>query len=313
MRKALLLYNPLSGQRQERRASDIESALSTLRSSGIEASTAPTTAAGQATDQVRQAIADGYDAIFACGGDGTIHDVLQGLVGTQVGLGIIPLGTANSFAHDLKIPTEPSAAALAAVNSPPRRIAVGHIAYQDFNGKPASRYFAFIVGIGVDAHLFYKINAAAKKRFGMGAYCLKAFQLWLLHPKDPFAVEFLEGALSRRAEVSQFLAVRIGDFGGVLRDLAPGASLDRDDLRFVLFHTRSRIKYLRYILRGLFGTNWQVPGIELLHSTAAHCWTLDNAGSSQRVLIEADGELLGMLPAKITMLPDALTLLSPAS
>ena len=57
-----------------------------------------------------------------------------------------------------------------------------------------------------------------------------------------------------QAEVSQLLAVRIRNFGGVLRELAPGASLDRDDLRLVLFRTRSRLAYLRYIIRGLVGS-----------------------------------------------------------
>ena len=115
----------------------------------------------------------------------------------------------------------------------------------------------------MDAHLFYKLDPLVKRRFGMAAYCAKATGLWLTHKMENFAVEFPEEGRTRRAEVSQLLAVRIRDFGGVLRQLAPGASLDRDDLRLVLFRTRSRLAYLRYVLRGLFGTNWKVPGIEL--------------------------------------------------
>src|SRR6202049_131375 len=115
MRKAILLYNPLSGRRRGRRLADIEAALSVLRGAGVEASAAPTRAASDATDHTKQAIAEGCDTIFACGGDGTVHEVLQGLVGADTALGIIPLGTANSLAHDLRLPLSPAAAARAAL------------------------------------------------------------------------------------------------------------------------------------------------------------------------------------------------------
>lgn len=306
MRKAMLLYNPLSGRSLAHRLTDVESALSVLRKAGVEASAAPTRAPSDATDQTKQAVANGCDAIFACGGDGTIHDVLQGLVGTNVALAIIPLGTANCLAHDLRLPLSPVRAAEAALTAKLLRIAVGRIEYQDFAGQPASRYFSFIVGIGVDAHLFYKLDPLIKRRFGMAAYCAKATRLWLTHKMKNFAVEI---AGQGNLEVSQLLAVRIQNFGGVLRELAPGASLERDDLRFVLFRTKSRIAYLRYILRGLFGTNWRVSGIDLAYATGAIC--RDAPDSQARTFVEADGELLGTLPAKIFMVPDAVTLLAP--
>jgi diacylglycerol kinase (ATP) len=320
MRKAILLYNPLSGGRRGRRLKDVEAALSVLRSAGVEAVAAPTRAASDATDQTKQAIAEGCDTIFACGGDGTIHDVLQGLVGRDAALGIIPLGTANSLAHDLRLPLSAAGAARAALTAKPRRIAVGQIEYQDFAGNHAQRYFIVTAGIGVDAHLFYKLDPLAKRRFGLAAYCAKATRLWLTHKMENFEAEIEQEIAERpqigRAEVSQLLAVRIADFGGVLRELAPGASLERDDLRVVLFHTRSRLAYLRYVLRGLLGTNWKVPGIELFHSTGAVCRNVTSSadlGKKSRIFVEADGELLGTLPAKVSMVRDAVTVLAPAS
>jgi diacylglycerol kinase (ATP) len=314
MRKAILLYNPLSGRRRERRLEDVEAARSVLRHAGVEASAAPTRGASDATDQARQAIAEGCDTIFACGGDGTIHDVLQGLVGTNAALAVIPLGTANSLAHDLRVPLSAIGAARAALTAKPRRIAVGRIEYQDFEGNRGSRYFTVIVGIGVDAHVFYELDPLSKRHFGMAAYSAKATLLWLTHKMENFAVEFAEEEQTHHAEVSQLLAVRIRDFGGVLRQLAPGASLDRDDLRLVLFRTRSRLAYLRYVLRGLFGTHWKVPGIELVHSAGAICRDVvspTQSGTKPRIFVEADGEILGTLPAKISMVCDALTVLAP--
>jgi diacylglycerol kinase (ATP) len=312
MRKAMLLYNPLSGRRRKRRLADVEAALQVLRKAGVEASAAPTRAASDATDQTRQAIADGCDTVFACGGDGTIHDVLQGLVGSNAALAIIPLGTANSLAHDLKLPLSPAEAAHSALTARARRIAVGRIEYQDFAGNRAARYFTVTAGIGLDAHVFYKLDPLAKRRFGMAAYCAKATQLWLTHKLETFAVEIGDERQSRQAKVSQLLAVRIRDFGGVLRQLAPGASLDRNELRLVLFHTHSRVAYLRYVLRGLFATNWKVPGIELVYGTSAVCRdAASSTSTNSRIFVEADGELLGTLPAQISVVHDAVTLLVP--
>jgi len=311
MRKAILLYNPLSGRRGHP-LPDVDAALEVLRSAGVEASAAPTRAASDATDQTKQAIAEGCDTVFACGGDGTVQDVLQGLVGSNTALAILPLGTANCLAHDLRLPLPPKDAARAALTAKPRRIAVGRIEYQDFAGHRAARYFTVTVGIGVDAHLFYKLDPLAKRRFGMAAYLAKATRLWLTHKMEDFAVEIRDEGQTQLSEVSQLLAVRIRDFGGVLRQLAPGASLDRDDLRLVLVHTHSRIAYLRYILRGLFGTDWTVPGIELLYSASVACRDLPSSpGTKPRIFVEADGELLGTLPAEISVVRDAVTLLTP--
>jgi len=309
MRKAILLYNPYSGRRRKQRVADVEASLVVLRKAGVEASMAETRGSSDTATQAGQAITQGCDTVFACGGDGTVHDVLQALVGTETALGIIPLGTANSLAHDLGLPLKPEAAAQAALKAKLRRVAVGRVEYCDLTGQTVARYFTVAVGIGVDAHLFYKLNPVVKRHFGMAAYCARATWLWLTHPLEKFAVEITEDGAVRRMDVSQILAVRIRDFGGVLRELAPGASLDRDDLRFVLFHTRSRIAYLRYVVRGLLRTNWSVPGIELVNGSHAGCSLLSTFPGS-RIYVEADGELLGTLPAQITMMRDTVNLLA---
>jgi diacylglycerol kinase family enzyme len=230
------------------------------------------------------------------------------MVGSNAALGIIPLGTANALAHDLRLPLSAAGAARVLLNARSRRIAVGRVDYTGLHGGGGSKFFTVAVGIGVDAHLFYKLNALVKGHFGMGAYYAKATRLWLTHPMEKFAVE-VEGSAS--AEVSQLLAVRIRNFGGVLRELAPGASLDRDDMRLVLFRTRNRLAYLHYIVRGMLGAPWQVRGIDLEYSRKLDCRPLAREGKKSRVFVEADGELLGKLPASISVVPDALTLLVP--
>jgi diacylglycerol kinase (ATP) len=117
------------------------------------------------------------------------------------------------------------------------------------------------------------------------------------------------------AKVTELLAVRIRNFGGVLRALAPGASLDRDDVRLILCHTGHRLWYLAYVTRSLLRQDWTIPGIELAYSTKACCDYADPPSNTSqpraKIYVEADGELIGSLPAEITVVPNALTLLAP--
>jgi diacylglycerol kinase family enzyme len=129
-----------------------------------------------------------------------------------------------------------------------------------------------------------------------------------------FAVEYTQSSAStpKTANVTELLAVRIRNFGGVLRELAPGASLDRDDVRLVFCHTASRMAYLAYVTAGLFRLAWPIPGIELAYAVKASCdYVIAGAEPQPKIYVEADGELLGSLPAEITVVPDTLTLLAP--
>jgi YegS/Rv2252/BmrU family lipid kinase len=312
MRKAALFYNPFSGRRRKQRVLDVEAAASVFRSAGVEIEISATRAASDAGAQARIAVREGFDTIIACGGDGTVHDVLQGIATQEAALGIIPLGTANALAHDLHLPLSPKAAAHTLLTAVPRRIAVGRIDYRDFGNLPAFRYFTVTAGVGVDAHLFYKLNRLMKDRMGMMAYYSKATHLWLTHRMRYFEAEFSSngGETKREARLSEMLAVRINFFGGVLRELAPGASLARNDMRLVLCRTGNRALYLAYVFRGLLGMSRRVPGIELAHADQVACTNVPGE-KPENIYAEADGELLGRLPVTLSMVPNALTLLVP--
>ena len=310
MRKAALLYNPESGG-SGRRQRDLQAAVEILRRGGVQAELVPTNSPQHAEDEARKAIESGADTIFACGGDGTIHNIVQVLAGSKIALGVLPMGTANALAHDLGIPLRVPAAAEAALQSTTRRVALGRITYQNLEGASNARYFVVAAGFGLDAHLFYKLHTGTKKRLGMGAYYVKAWQLWFRYPMTKFRVKYAgeSGALNE-ANVTELMAIRIRHFGGVIQELAPGASLDRDDMRLILCRTSSRIAYLAYVTRALLRRRWNIRGIELAYSTKASCEYLDSS-PRRKIYVEADGELVGTLPAEITVVPDALTLLAP--
>jgi len=312
MQRAALFYNPLSGRRRKHRVHDVERATAALRAAGIQVEAEPTRAASDAAAQVRMAIRNGFDTIVACGGDGTVHDILQGIAGRDAALGIIPLGTANAMAHDLRMPMNPEAAARALLTATPKRIAVGQIHYRDFNAIPCSRFFTVAAGVGLDAHLFYKLNRLTKDRMGMMAYYSKAWHLWWTHRMRYFEAEFSSNGTGPRREgrLSEMLAVRINHFGGVLRELAPGASLARNDLRLVLCRTGSRARYLAYVFRGVLGMSAGIPGIELAYADQVTCRPIASE-KPENIYVEADGELLGRLPITLSVVPDSLTVLVP--
>lgn len=316
MHKVTILFNPNSGRRG--RDAELNHAIGVIQSAGVRTELTVCRSSQEATDNARCAVADGSDTVFACGGDGTIHDVIQGLAGTPVALAILPFGTANALAHDLGIPLRPAAAAQAAVEGTVRRIALGRVEYEDFHGKAAARYFTVAAGIGVDAHLFYKLTAQLKNRSGMTAYYLKAWQLWATYNMRRFEVEYANGGgVRQRALLTELLAVRIKFFGNILRELVPGASLDCNDLRAVMCRTASRNAYLQYVAGRLLGRQWEIDGIDLVSCSEVVCKLPEKNGhevsGEERVYVEADGELLGRLPARMTMEPDALSIVAPAA
>ena len=316
MRKAALLYNPDSGGSKQRQQ-ELRSALSILRNGGVEAELLPTESRDHAGEEARRAIASGCDTVFACGGDGTIHNIAQVLANTPVALGILPIGTANALAHDLRLPLKIPEAAKAALQAIPKRIALGQISCLNLNGKRETLFFIVAAGIGVDAHLFYKLHTGTKQRLGMGAYYAKAWHMWFTYPMTRFHVSYNDAGHTTPtdAEVTELLAVRIRNFGGVIRELAPGASLDRNDVRLILCHTGNRLSYLAYVTRSLLGQGWAIPGIKLAYGTKASCDYADppknTTQTRPKIYVEADGELIGSLPAEITVVPNALTLLAP--
>jgi diacylglycerol kinase (ATP) len=322
MQRAVLIYNPSSGRVRNNRVRLIEAVATALRSAGVEATLVPTLAPGSAGDQAREAISSGADTVLACGGDGTIHEVLQGMVGTGAALGVVPLGTANVLACDLRIPSDPAAAARFALSAEPRSTAVGQIEYVNKAGECASRYFIAAAGVGADAYLAYELTAEFKRSHGMAAYYMKATQLWAMHDFPPFEVAFndLERGCNRSELVSELLAIRITDFGGIMRQMAPRAALIRDDLELILFKTGRRFDFLRFMLNKMAGQDRPSPGIEFVRSDRVECRAAvpERIAAEWRrpfreatIYTEADGEPLGRMPARISIMPSAIKLLMP--
>jgi diacylglycerol kinase (ATP) len=311
MRRVALIYNPVSGQHSAGRASHIPNVQAILREAGVEVSSLETHAPGSAKALAVAAVRQGHDTVLACGGDGTVHEALQGLVGTDVALGVVPLGTANALAQNLGLGRNPVKAVRALLNAKHVEVPVGRIFFQEPNGTEGWRYFTVAAGIGADALLMSSMDPELKRRYGYALYILEAAKIWATNPFPLFDARFSvngNGA-SRMEQVSQLLAVRIRSFGGALGVLAPGATLHKNDLSIVAFKTRSRIQYMRFLLATILGRQTFSRTIELLDADSVECRPLN--GSKTSVFVEADGEVLGALPARIELAREKLTLLVP--
>jgi diacylglycerol kinase (ATP) len=313
MRRVALIYNPASGQHPNSNTALLDCAVAVLREAGVEAEMLLTHGPGAAGELARQAVERGCDTVLACGGDGTVNEVLQSLVGGPAALGVVPMGTANALAADLGICAPPVRAARALLAASPVRISVGRIFYRDRAGSEHSRYFTVAAGVGADGQFFYRLDSNLKRRFGYAAYLMEALHLWSTHPFPFFDAQITPpgNAKAEVEQVSQLLAVRIGNFGGLVQNLVPGAALRNHSLQLVAFKTRSRLRYLRFIAAVLFRRHTYSREIQSLEAAVVECRAQN--GSLERVLVEADGELLGCLPARIEIVPDALTLLIPTS
>jgi diacylglycerol kinase (ATP) len=117
-----------------------------------------TTSSAEGTTAATQAAARGdFDAIVAAGGDGTVHAVSKGVLGSSVPLGIIPTGTADVYAREIGLPRAPAALADTLLHGNVAALPVGEV-----NGRP----FLFVVGVGFDAEAVQLFEAAGSRQFG---------------------------------------------------------------------------------------------------------------------------------------------------
>lgn len=163
MRRAALLYNPVAGRRESRRT--IPRLRAVLSARGWRIDLLPTEGAGTAPDQLRRAMeAASLDTVFVYGGDGTLREAAQGLLGTETRLAPLPGGTTNVFCHSLGLPRDPLVAAQLLSRGRSREISVGIL---------DDRVFLMQVSAGLDAAVLAAVDGDAKARWGRVAIVAK--------------------------------------------------------------------------------------------------------------------------------------------
>ncbi len=295
-RRAAIIYNPVA-RGLSRHLHLLQRTIGLLKEQGVQASLVETTAPGSAGGQARQQIEAGCDLIVAAGGDGTINEVIDGMLHTGVPLAILPGGTANVLARELRLPINMAKVAAEISALQPCRLAVGAL---KTDGKTA-RSFVCMAGAGLDAEIVYRLNLDLKAVAGKLAYYIGGFSQ-VLRPLREFEV-IVDG---RRFEASFALVSRVRNYGGDL-EIARGASLLRDEFDVVLFRGTVSARYLGYLVGVATRQVHRMNGCTVLRGRSVSC--IPPAGTD--VYLQVDGELAGKLPASLEIVPDALTLLVP--
>jgi len=281
------------GLKRLARAADI------LRETGHDTWLVPTQGPGTAGAIARSHIAEGAELILAAGGDGTINEIAEGVAFSTVPLGILPAGTANVLANEMGLGSGMERAAARIAGCIPTRVSMGRLTCM--NGSERTRLFLLMAGIGLDARIVYNISMPLKARFGKVAYWIAGFSL-LGRDLNEFEVTF-EG---RRLTCSFALISKVRNYGGDL-EIARNVSLLDDRFEMVLFEGRSSFRYLKYLTRVALRKVAGLKGVSIIRSTGACV----SGTADRRIYIQVDGEYAGHLPARVEIVPDALTLLIP--
>jgi diacylglycerol kinase (ATP) len=162
----VIIFNPVAGRR---RAHLLWRVLDVLVANGVRLDLAETHRAGHAEALAREAVTRGEEMVVAAGGDGTIAEVANGLMGSGARLGVIPLGTANVLAHELGLPFAPKSVAAALAFGRTCTLWPGQA-----NGRDRTRLFVQMIGVGFDAHVVQHLPFALKKVIGKGAYVVQS-------------------------------------------------------------------------------------------------------------------------------------------
>ena len=265
----------------------------------------PTYAAGSARPLAAEAVREGFDVVAAAGGDGTVNEVLNGIgevpgAFENVRLGVLPFGTVNVFARELRIPLTFERAWRTLVEGAETSIDLPQAEYTS-GGKPARRYFAQMAGAGWDARAIELVDWGLKKKFGKYAYFVAGIKAWLGAMPN---VEAFNGAVRANGPLA---LVGNGRFYGGNWALFPLADLQDGLLEVSVFPSLSVVGAARGLCGLLTNSLYRIGGVK--HFRAR---TLE-LSSAAPVWLQLDGENVCPLPARLSVEPRGLRVICPAS
>src|SRR5689334_11224774 len=294
-RKAILISNPKTGRYASRRR-PVQDVASQLRTLGLDVDLKLTTGPGEATEIAARAARDGSSDVIVAGGDGTINEALQGLAGTDARLAIIPRGTGNVLARELKLPLDEESALTVVAKGKPRKIYLGLVIDETTN---QSRHFVLMAGIGLDASVVGGVQPSLKKRIGRGAFWVSGLSHLANWNPQPFTLE-----INGDKYQATFAAVgKAPRYGGDLA-ITPGARLDQPEFEVCIIETTSRVRYLQLLSHAMRnGMPRDKPEVRFVNAVKVRAY-----GNAQ---VQIDGELLGALPMRFEIAPHSLEVIVP--
>jgi diacylglycerol kinase (ATP) len=295
-KRVTIIYNPMSG-RPGRRAERAGEMARLLKERGIGAEARATEGPNHATTLAREAVTNGASVVVGYGGDGTLNEIIQGMVGGPAALAVWAGGTANVVALDLGMPSGLGKLADVIAAAKTTRISLG-VARREREGD--ERYFFMFAGVGLDASIARGVNQRLKRRTGEFAFWVEGLKHLVKWQPEPFTID-VDGA---RYESGFTLIANGKGYGGGLC-MTPEAKLEDPwfDV-YILPPHKSNLGYLRDLAWCMRGQIAKTSGTTV---RGKHV----RANSSDGPWVETDGEVIGPLPMSFDIVPDALSVVVP--
>jgi len=286
--RACIIWNPKAGQGLGSRRT-LLAVSRQLESAGWKLQIWESREAGHATSLARQAVEAGYQVVVAAGGDGTVNEVLNGLVGTGAILGVIPLGTTNVWAREMGIPLNPTQAAALLLDGEVRTVDVG---------MAGDRYFLLMAGVGFDGEVMRAVEPEAKRRFGILAYLLVGAWAALTF-RGTRADIVVDDRRLRRRRIQLMVLGNTRRYAFV--EITPQARADDGLLDVCIFEGKEGfLTKIRHLIAVLLGRHIRSPEVEYLRGAQVVVWTQDP------LPVQADGEYIGSTPMTFRVIPRAI-------
>ncbi|HEX9611872.1 MAG TPA: diacylglycerol kinase family protein [Gemmatimonadales bacterium] len=303
MTQALLITNPVAA-RTDARA--VRVVLDTLRGGGWTVDVLATTRPGDARRFAEEARGQGFDVVVSYGGDGTAIQVAAGLLGSGIPLGLVPGGTGNLLAGNLRLPRNPAAAARALLRGEPRPVDLGVIERAD-----GPHYFAVAAGAGFDAELMARTLAPDKHRWKMGAYVARAIRMLPAVASAPHRVT-VDGR-AHEISAAMLMVVNCGEIMPPFFKLHAEVAPDDGWLDVVALRADGPLDGARAFLELMVAARRSAPdrgnGDRRTWFARGKTVRVEVLDGGERP-VQLDGEATGETPFEARLLPAALTVLA---
>jgi YegS/Rv2252/BmrU family lipid kinase len=263
----------------------------------------------------RRGIDAGRKFIIACGGDGTINEVANGILetGADCELGILPSGTGGDFRRSLGIPTSAREAAKALRTGETKRIDVGRVTFQSFQNATISRYFLNVSSFGLSASIIERVKTTGKLDWlpvaafrGKTSFALSTLQEVLGLDFTTVRIKFDERE-EKSLNTINFCVANARYFGGGMK-IAPEAKLNDGFFDVVNIGDIKTAKIILNAYTLYRGTHLNLREVKSKLAKRIEAAPVDK---SQEIFLEVDGELPGKLPAVFEIVPNALKVRIP--
>jgi YegS/Rv2252/BmrU family lipid kinase len=286
-----VIHNPVAGQRP---GGCLAAVLAYLRAAGAAVEVRDTAARGDAEAFARQASAGTWDLVVAAGGDGTINEVVNGLVGSTMPLAIVPLGTANVLASEIGLPLRPDAVARAIAGGMARPVTLGRA-----TSSLGTRHFILMAGIGFDAHVVRDVDTGLKRRFGKLAYVAE-----MLRQTRHFRFPAYEITIDGQQVTAASAVIANGRHYGGPWVITPRAGLGRASLALCLFRRRGLWNVTRYAVALALGLLPRLTDFDVMEGQVI---TVSGPAGDP---VQGDGDILAALPVSLSLATERLLLVS---